>query len=248
MSIKNPKVYFVYKTINVINSKYYIGVHYGKISDSYLGSGKAIKHAIAKYGKESFIRNVLAVFDSKEPAYELEKQLVTEEEVQNPMSYNQKIGGIGGWDHVDSSGDKNCMKRPEVVNKVSLGIKLNLENNSEELERRRERMSRLRKDGTIQTANKGQKTSPEAIAKRVESRKRNNKPNKNLGRKAGPDRPEVRENKRLAAIKRCETKDMGLTRGLTYEKHECPHCGKIGGGGNMIRYHYDNCKQRTIAN
>ena len=23
---------------------------------------------------------------------------------------------------------------------------------------------------------------------------------------------------------------------------ECPHCGKSGGGGNMKRYHFDNCK------
>ena len=30
-------------------------------------------------------------------------------------------------------------------------------------------------------------------------------------------------------------------------KVECPHCGKIGGGGsNMTRYHFDNCKKKPI--
>lgn len=25
---------------------------------------------------------------------------------------------------------------------------------------------------------------------------------------------------------------------------ECPHCGLFGGGGNMTRYHFDNCKEK----
>ena len=27
----------------------------------------------------------------------------------------------------------------------------------------------------------------------------------------------------------------------------CPHCGVEGGGGNMIRYHFDNCKMKKDA-
>lgn len=30
------------------------------------------------------------------------------------------------------------------------------------------------------------------------------------------------------------------------EKHICPYCNIVGGGGNMKRYHFDNCKQRVI--
>lgn len=29
-------------------------------------------------------------------------------------------------------------------------------------------------------------------------------------------------------------------------EYECPHCGKIGKGPNMKRYHFNNCKQRKI--
>lgn len=28
------------------------------------------------------------------------------------------------------------------------------------------------------------------------------------------------------------------------EKRTCPHCGKEGAGGNMGRYHFDNCKNK----
>ena len=30
--------------------------------------------------------------------------------------------------------------------------------------------------------------------------------------------------------------------GMKYKEHTCPHCGKVGRGGNMKRYHFDNCK------
>jgi len=47
--------YIVYKTTNLINKKIYIGIHSTEnINDGYLGSGTALKRAIAKHGKENF--------------------------------------------------------------------------------------------------------------------------------------------------------------------------------------------------
>jgi hypothetical protein len=34
--------------------------------------------------------------------------------------------------------------------------------------------------------------------------------------------------------------------GLRYEKTSCPHCGIVGGGGSMKRYHLDNCKLKQV--
>lgn len=48
------KKYYVYKTINKINGKMYIGSHYGKLNDDYLGSGLLITRAIEKHGKQNF--------------------------------------------------------------------------------------------------------------------------------------------------------------------------------------------------
>lgn len=36
---------------------------------------------------------------------------------------------------------------------------------------------------------------------------------------------------------------LGVKRGAAPQV-TCPHCGKIGGGGTMSRWHFDNCKER----
>ena len=51
--------YMVYKTTNLVNNKYYIGVHAtNDLNDGYFGSGKNLKQAIKKYGKEHFKRDI----------------------------------------------------------------------------------------------------------------------------------------------------------------------------------------------
>lgn len=52
---------FIYKTINLINNKIYIGqsVYTPEEASNYLGSGKYLRLAIDKYGKENFIREIL---------------------------------------------------------------------------------------------------------------------------------------------------------------------------------------------
>jgi hypothetical protein len=33
-------------------------------------------------------------------------------------------------------------------------------------------------------------------------------------------------------------------KGLSHKKITCPHCGKVGGNTNMVRYHFNNCKNK----
>jgi hypothetical protein len=94
-------MYTVYKTVNLVNGKYYIGVHKtDNPYDDYLGSGKLIKAAITKYGVDSFKKEIIAIFEDKDSAYQLENELV----VICKESYNLKIGGEGGFDYINSSG------------------------------------------------------------------------------------------------------------------------------------------------
>ena len=52
--------YTIYQTTNLVNSKYYLGKHITKNpNDRYLGSGPKLKNAIKKYGRKSFIKNIL---------------------------------------------------------------------------------------------------------------------------------------------------------------------------------------------
>ena len=98
--------YYTYKTTNTINGKYYYGYHVSKsLTDSYLGSGKALVKAIKKYGRASFIREIVEIYPSREKLIEGEINLITVDVVKDPMSYNMKAGGCGGscpedWDDV----------------------------------------------------------------------------------------------------------------------------------------------------
>jgi group I intron endonuclease len=93
-------IYIVYKTINLINGRYYIGKHKTTNSnDTYLGSGTVIKEAIKHYGAENFIKEIIAVYDNELDAFNKEAELVTEDVVNDPLSYNLSTVGLGGRTH-----------------------------------------------------------------------------------------------------------------------------------------------------
>lgn len=86
----------VYKTTNLQNNKYYIGVHRtDPLLDGYLGSGVLIQKAILKYGKNNFKCEVLEQFETLEQAYQFEKELLTEQVLSDQMQYNINSGGKG---------------------------------------------------------------------------------------------------------------------------------------------------------
>ena len=89
--------YFTYKTINLINNKYYYGIHMtNKLEDGYLGSGKRLKQAIKKYGKENFKRIILNYYSCYKDLAQAEHELITSEVLLDENCYNLTIGGIGG--------------------------------------------------------------------------------------------------------------------------------------------------------
>lgn len=89
--------YLIYKTTNLLNNKYYIGCHQtDNLNDGYLGSGKHLKYAIKKYGKNNFKFEIMYSLSSKEEMFELERSIVNEDLINNPLTYNLKIGGSGG--------------------------------------------------------------------------------------------------------------------------------------------------------
>lgn len=87
----------IYKTVNKINGRYYIGQHRtNSLNDRYLGSGKALELAIKKYGRDNFERHTLCLVNSEEEMNIKEAEYVTEEVVKDPKSYNLLLGGQQG--------------------------------------------------------------------------------------------------------------------------------------------------------
>lgn len=86
----------IYKIINKVNGRWYIGKTNGN-DPSYMGSGKILKQAYKKYGKDSFEKIILEECTSEE---ELNKREIYWIEVTNAvndrMSYNLVEGGTGG--------------------------------------------------------------------------------------------------------------------------------------------------------
>jgi hypothetical protein len=94
-------MFTVYKITNTLNGKTYIGVHKtDNPNDSYMGSGRAIKNAIAKHGRENFTKEVLFEYENADDAYEKEKKLTLDFYLEE--NYNMKQGGVGGFTKEDS--------------------------------------------------------------------------------------------------------------------------------------------------
>ena len=88
--------FIVYETVNRTNKKRYVGVHKcDDYDDFYLGSGNLIKQAVQKYGKDSFYRHILFVFDNAQDAFTKEAELVNDEVVASDGYYNLALGGSG---------------------------------------------------------------------------------------------------------------------------------------------------------
>lgn len=86
----------IYKVINKINGKWYIGKDAANRS-YYYGSGVAISNAIKKYGKDNFVKVILEECVNKAQLIEREKYWITATNaVNDPMSYNLAPGGEGG--------------------------------------------------------------------------------------------------------------------------------------------------------
>ena len=117
----------IYKTTNTINGKYYLGKHQtNNLEDGYLGSGILLINAIKKYGRDSFIKEILFVFDNEVDMNAKERELITEEIVRSKKTYNKGIGGEGG---PHFKGKTHSLKmRKDLSEKIkSLGSKISEE-------------------------------------------------------------------------------------------------------------------------
>lgn len=150
--------YTVYKTTNKLNGKTYIGMHKTTDpNDNYLGSGKLLKRAIAKHGKENFSKEILFDFDNEDDMKAKEAELVTEEYCQSDDNYNLCNGGLGGFGYINANGNKtHWVKRGRESADVAIKQKYGVDNYTKTPAYREEQADRMRKlnaSGTMRRVN-----------------------------------------------------------------------------------------------
>ena len=90
-------MYYIYRIINLINGKTYIGQHkYKDINDKYMGSGKILKESIKKYGLINFKKEIIkSDIKNKNEADILEIYYIKTEKENGKGEYNITKGGEG---------------------------------------------------------------------------------------------------------------------------------------------------------
>ena len=103
----------VYLTTNLINGKIYVGKYTGTKS-TYLGSGLYFKRALAKYGRENFIRETLEYCSTLKELNEREVYWIERTKARDlSRGYNLAEGGehwMLGVKHTDETKRKIGLK------------------------------------------------------------------------------------------------------------------------------------------
>jgi len=120
--------YYLYKITNKKNKRVYVGVHKTEdLLDGYMGSGKLIKAAVAKYGLSSFDKEILMFCESYEKLLEVERNVVNSIFVHRTSSYNLRIGGHGGFDYINNNNVSKFKGRKHTQEtKKKIGEKLSI--------------------------------------------------------------------------------------------------------------------------
>lgn len=120
MPRQTHKYHYLYKTTNLINNKFYVGMHStDNLDDGYIGSGKMLWFSIRKYGRENFKREILEFFESRVLLKEREKNYVNEKFIKDPMCMNLMIGGGEGGFF-----DPNHMMKCSAAGNKALALKV----------------------------------------------------------------------------------------------------------------------------
>jgi hypothetical protein len=210
--------FYVYKITNLINDNIYIGVHKtNNLEDGYLGSGKILSHAIEKHGKENFKKEIISFFASYEEALEHEKSIVNEEFVSRKDTYNIRLGGLGGFDYINSS--------KEVAEKRSKSM----------LGEKNHFYGKHHKEETIKIISQKASEQWKGVPKTEEQKQKIAAAN--TGKKFSEER---KRNISLSTKGR-----IPHNKGKKADMFLCEHCNKeVAGASNFKRWHNDNCKEK----
>jgi len=114
------RYFYIYKTTCKVNGKIYIGQHISKrLNDSYIGSGKAFRNAVKKYGKENFIKEIIEYCSCQLDLNEREIYHIKQFNSLYPNGYNLTKGGDGNFGWIPSDEVKQKIREAHIGFKYS---------------------------------------------------------------------------------------------------------------------------------
>lgn len=259
--------YIVYKTINLINNREYIGVHVtSDLDDKYIGSGFLLKLAIKKYGRENFKKTILHIFDNRNDMMKMERELVNEDYVERLDTYNIELGGLYHSDYTkEKIGRGNKGKIRTIAHRKFISIRTK-ECMTEEVRRRISEKLRGRKLSESQKEKMrvrmlgennpfyGKTHSEESRKIMSENSFNSRMKGENHPLTGVPKSEEMKKN--LSDAMRNSEKHKEVVSSDEYKlkmseivknrpKKECQYCGKMIDPGNYAKLHGEKCKMNS---
>ena len=234
----------------------------GKDFEKYLGSGLIWTYHIKKYGND-ISTEILAQFDETNT---LEKEKLIQCALN--FSYINDIVNSNIWANLKF---ENGLDGAVIGTKLSLETKLKIGKKSKGRKHKLETILNISKNGIKNSYWRG-KSLPTEMKQKISNstKKAMTKEIKNIismhaKLKIGEKnsffgKHHTEDSKRKISLKNKNPSEetrlkmrlakVGSTgnKGTVYEIITCPHCGKKGGGGNMKRYHFDECKYKPNLN
>ena len=116
MARKEKKYHFIYKTTNLLNGRYYIGMHSTfNLEDGYMGSGKRLRRSLNKHGKENHKVEIIEFVNSREELKNREREIVNLNEIAKEQCMNLMIGGDGGRGFTSEQQKLNAKKSKNKI-------------------------------------------------------------------------------------------------------------------------------------
>ena len=246
MARKEKKYHFIYKTTNILNGKYYYGLHStSNLDDGYLGSGRRLKYSLNKYGKENHKREIIEYCDTRKQVLTRENEIVNLNEIAKEDCMNLIVGGGNTYIYTPTDDIKRKISL-SMVGKVR--TKQHSNNLSKSLSGRK--LSELHKEnlknnhvgrtGIPHTEETKKKLSNVHLGKQYSLGHIQTNEHKKKIREANKGKTRSAETKRkMSEAKRGKTSPQ---KGIPQKKLICSICNKVGGITNMKRYHFENCK------
>ena len=104
MARKQKKYHYIYKTTNILNDKFYIGMHStDNLDDGYMGSGKRLWYSINKHGKDNHKTEILEYLPCRESLRDREEEIINGKLLNEELCMNLACGGRGGFDHINDA-------------------------------------------------------------------------------------------------------------------------------------------------